>query len=133
MIAKGLGDAPGGRGAADLILVAYMKPDRHFKRKRADVITQVNVSLADVILGKPIVIENFDGQKIEISTDDGIQDREEKRIKGHGMPLLMEPAKRGDFVVTIHIQLFSSRSNSIPSRSRASKSCCPMTRQFTNE
>jgi hypothetical protein len=104
IIAKGLGDGPGGRGATDLIFVAYMKPDPDFKRKRADVISKVNVSLAEVILGKPIVIENFDGEKIDISTDDGIQDREEKRIKGHRLPLLIEPVKRGDFVVTIHIQ-----------------------------
>jgi DnaJ-class molecular chaperone len=104
IIAKGLGDAPGGRGAADVIFVAYMKPDPHFRRKGADVLTEVNVSLADVITGKPIVVENFDGEKTEISTEDGIQDGQEKRIKGRGLPLLMEPAKRGDFVVTIHIQ-----------------------------
>jgi DnaJ-class molecular chaperone len=70
----------------------------------ADVLTKVNMWRADVIVGKTILFDNFDGEKIEISTEEGIQDGHEKRIKGQGLPLLIEPGKRGDLVVTIHIQ-----------------------------
>jgi hypothetical protein len=110
IIGKGLGDAPGWRGAADVIIVEYMKPDRHFKRMGADVLAKVDMWLADVIVWKTIVFKNFDGEKIAISTEEGIQDGHEKRIKDQGLPLLMEPAKRGDFVVTIrHLEVTGGR------------------------
>jgi DnaJ-class molecular chaperone len=104
IISKGLGDSPGGRGAADIVFVAYMKPDPHFERRGANVHRNVSVSIADVILGKSILVENFDGEKIEISIKGGIRDGEEKRVEGKGLPFVLEPTKRGDFVVSLFLE-----------------------------
>jgi DnaJ-class molecular chaperone len=104
IIRKGLGDAQGGRGATDVIFVAYMKPDPHFQRKGTDIHRNLTVPIKDVILGKTIMIENFDGERIEIVTKGGIQDGEERRIPKKGLPFAMEPAKRGDFVVTLFLE-----------------------------
>jgi DnaJ-class molecular chaperone len=101
IIIKGLGDSPAGRGAADIVFVAYMKPDPHFVRKGVDVHRNVTLSVSDVILEKPVVVENFNGEKIEISTKGGIQNGEEKRITGKGLPFPLDPTKTGDFVVTL--------------------------------
>jgi DnaJ-class molecular chaperone len=103
-IGKGLGDSPGARGASDIVFVAYTKPDRHFERKGADVHRNLTVSLTEVIQGKTIVVENFDGEKVEIGLGEGIQNGEEKRLTGKGLPFSMEPTKRGDFVVTLFLQ-----------------------------
>jgi DnaJ-class molecular chaperone len=103
IIGKGLGDTPAGRGAADIVFVAYMKPDPVFQRFGADVLVNVTATLADIIDGKTVDIDNFDGDKLQVPLAGGCQDGEERRIQGRGLPFALDPRKRGDLVVKVNI------------------------------
>lgn len=103
IIAKDLGDTAKGRGAADIIFVVYCRPDPVFQRDGPDVLTNVSVSLATAIRGGEIEIENFDGQKIDVDIEAGIQHGETKRIPDQGLPYYLDNSKRGDLVVTFSI------------------------------
>ncbi|OHT00080.1 DnaJ domain containing protein [Tritrichomonas foetus] len=104
IIAKGFGDPEKGRGATDVIFICYCKPDELFKRDGADILTNVTINLATAIRGGEIEIENFDGQKIEVDIQGGVQHGETRRIPDHGLPYFLDPTKRGDLVVTFAIE-----------------------------
>lgn len=103
VIAKGLGDAGKGRGAADIVFTIYCKPDPLFKRDGPDVLTNISINLATALHGGTVALENFDGQRIEVDIEAGIQHGEVRRIPNQGLPYYLDNTKRGDLVVTFSI------------------------------
>lgn len=103
ILVKGLGDTTKGRGASDIIFIAYCTPDFQYYRKGADIHTDVKISLAEAIRGGDKEIENIDGEKLFISMKGGVQHGEQKRITGKGLPVFLDPTEHGDLVVTFWI------------------------------
>ena len=104
IIAKGFGDPEKGRGATDVIFVCYCRPDPQFIRDGADVLTNATITFANAIKGGEIEIENFDGEKVEVDIQGGVQHGETRRIPGLGLPYMLDNSKRGDLVVTFSIE-----------------------------
>ena len=104
LIGKGIGDTAAFRGASDVVFVATSLPHPVFERKGRDLLTTVNLTLADVLEGKNKIIEGLDGAKIEIPVD-GAQNNMKRVIPGAGMPDFFNKKERGDLIVTFHLTI----------------------------
>lgn len=106
IIAKGLGDTPTARGAADMIFVAYTKPDPVFQRRGADICVNLTLSLADAISLDEIEVENVNGERYNVDINDWRRGgmRGEVVVEGKGLPRPLDPSLRGDFVINLKVQ-----------------------------
>ena len=103
---KELGDTARARGASDVVFVVKCKGDaRGFTRDGADVLVNVNVTLAHVLGGNAVRVASLDGDEVEIDVSDGIQDGEVRRFAGKGMPVFGDAKRKGDLVVTMFLEL----------------------------
>ncbi len=99
---NGEGEALGKSGrAGDLYLHIHIDPDERFRRKGADVRSDVEISFPQAALGAVMEIETLDG-RIELKIPAGIQSGEEIRLKGRGIPHL-NGASRGDHFVRVTV------------------------------
>ena len=102
-IGKGFGDTPTGRGAADIIFVAYSRPDKRFQRRGADLYVNASIRLQDLLVKKSLDLEMIDGQKIQLDLKNWIARGcvGHERIVGRGLPRPIDPSQRGDLVVEL--------------------------------
>ena len=91
---------PGG-----VLLVSYIVAKHlFFSRAGADIISDLNISVLDLIIGKTIIVQNVENREYEVTIPAGTQPTTILRIPGAGLPVLNSSA-RGDlrikFVPTI--------------------------------
>lgn len=104
ILVKGLGDTKSGRGANDVVFIVYCRPDENgFQRDGSDLRVTINVTLGQALAGGGVEIVNVDGEVLTVSIEGSVQDGEERRIIGKGLPAFDEPKKRGDVVVTFRV------------------------------
>lgn len=106
-ISKGAGDTTVGRGASDVIFVAYTKPDPYFKREGANIVVKMNVTLSDLMKSREISVENIDGETYSVDLRAWMQRgfTGDERIVGKGLPIPLETSRRGDLVVKLTLEL----------------------------
>ena len=103
---RDLGDTARARGASDVVFVAMCAGDaRGFTRNGADILVNVNVTLAHALSGNVVTITNLDGEQLEIDISDGIQDGEVRRFEGKGMPVFGDSKRKGDLLVRLFLEL----------------------------
>ena len=103
--AAGRGEA-GMNGAAsgDLIATVRVEQHKYFERDGDHLHTRANVSIAQAALGATITVEGIlDGEVVEVPVPAGCQPDQMLRVKGHGMPRLRKPDKRGDLFVHVTV------------------------------
>lgn len=93
-----------GGGAGDLYLAVEIKPDTKFYRRDDDLVSNINLTYPQLVLGCQIEIENIDGTKETIKIPRGCQVGEEIKVSGKGFPRLHRSG-RGDliFITQCHI------------------------------
>ncbi len=96
--------------SGDLYIVIHVKSSNYYKRDGVEVITELEISPAQAVLGDTVVIKTLDGDR-EISIPAGIQNGEVVRIKGAGVPNLSKPSIRGEHIVVIEIKTPTHISN----------------------
>lgn len=95
----GINGGPNG----DLYIVLYVKRDKYFKREGFNIITELQISLPQAVLGDEIEIETLDGtQKIQIPS--GCEHDKVITLKGKGVPVLGSSDMRGDHFVVVKLQ-----------------------------
>jgi len=96
---KGMGEA-GERGTetGDLYVRVRVRPHPAFTRSGNDLVTTKEVSISDIILGRPVKVKTIRGNDAEISIAPGVSLRGEFRIKGEGA------GPKGDLVVLLDIK-----------------------------
>ena len=100
---KGKGRAGENGGAAgDLLINTKIKPHPYYKRKGADVIVDVPITIAEAALGASIVVPAPDGSKVKVKVPRGTQDGTELKIKGKGAPKL-KGAGTGNLIAHLRI------------------------------
>jgi len=95
----GKGDAGSfGGEAGDLYLVLDVKPDKKFFRTNNDLVTHLNLTYPQLVLGCQIEIENIDEKKETIKIPKGCPVGKEIKIEGKGFAKLRGHG-RGDFTI----------------------------------
>ncbi|MGE3539544.1 MAG: DnaJ C-terminal domain-containing protein [Candidatus Tectimicrobiota bacterium] len=101
---SGKGDAGvAGGQAGNLYIVVQVRPHAYFLRQGNDILCDVPVTLAEVMLGAKIDVPTIDG-KIAMTLPPGTQNGRRFRLRGKGVPAL-HGGGRGDHYVTVHVVL----------------------------
>ncbi len=93
----------GGR-AGDIFLVVNVLPHARFERKGDDLIVEVDVPYTEAILGGEAEVPTLTG-RVMLRLPELTQNGRQFRLGGKGMPILGQPAKHGDLIARIRVQL----------------------------
>lgn len=105
------GDAGENGGVAgDLYIVIHVNPSSYYQREGTNVITKLEISPAQAVLGDTVKIKTLDGEK-DISIPAGIQHGEFIKVRGAGIPNVSKPSLRGDHIVVISVKIPTHISN----------------------
>jgi curved DNA-binding protein len=101
----GEGEA-GQRGGpkGDLYLRVVVRPHPVFERRAEDLAATVRVPPSTVVLGGEMNVPTLDGP-IGVKVPPGTAIGQTFRLRGHGLPELGKPDKRGDLLATIAVDL----------------------------
>ncbi len=100
---QGQGDA-GVRGGppGDLYVDVRVTPHEIFVRQENDIVYAMRVSFPEAALGVELEVPTLDGPA-KLKIPPGTQPGALFRLKGHGMPHLGRPSRRGDQLVTVDV------------------------------
>lgn len=94
-----------GRGqAGDLYLKVQVSPDPIYDRKGDNLYTEVSTDLYTAVLGGEVEVDTLSGSVI-LTIPPGSQPGQRFRLKGKGMPLLRNPSKHGDLIVSLDVTI----------------------------
>ncbi len=96
----GLGE--NGGEAGDLLITTKIDAHSHYRRKGADVLMDVPVSVAEAALGTSVVVPAPDGTKVRVRVPAGTQDNTVLSIKGKGAPKV-KGGGVGDLKITMKV------------------------------
>lgn len=91
-----------GAPAGDLYIDIHIRPDKHFMRNGADLITRADVPFTTLALGGEIEIDTIDDKKLSVKVPAGTQVGEKLRVRGHGM-LGRRAGTFGDLYIEINM------------------------------
>ncbi len=94
----GKGEAGGEGGAGDLFILVRVRPDPHFRREGADVVTGVRVPVLDAVLGGQVLVRTL-GDEVRMKIPAGTQHGQRFRLKGKGVP------GRGDLYAEVQLDV----------------------------
>lgn len=89
----------------DIILVINEQKHDTFKRKGADLVTTLTISMSEALCGLTRTVTHLDGRIIRIDSEPGniIQPDSMKMIVGEGMPHYGEPFKKGRLFIHFRV------------------------------
>lgn len=95
---------PGTRGAppGDLFIKVNVAPHRFFRRKGADIYCDVDINLAQAVLGSKLRVRTLDGKRAVLKIPAGTQPGTTFRLKGLGVDV---GTKVGDQFVTVRVEI----------------------------
>lgn len=93
-----------GGGYGDLLVTAYVQPDRVFERRGFDVYCDVPITFVQAALGGEIVIKTIDGEQ-KYTVKPGTQPDTVITLRGVGIPNLRNPKVRGNQIVTLKVKI----------------------------
>ena len=101
---SGEGDA-GLRGGPSgyLYVVLHVKPSNYYHREGLNIITRLDITPAQAVLGDNIYVQTIDGDK-KLNIPAGIQTGTTLKLAGHGVPHVQKPSYKGDHIVLVNIK-----------------------------
>ena len=96
------GPGENGGAAGDLLITTKIDEHPYYRRKSADVLMDVPVSVAEAALGASIVVPAPDGTKVRVKIPKGTQDDTVLSIKGKGAPQVKGQGT-GDLKITVKV------------------------------
>lgn len=94
----------GANGAVDLILVVNVINNPRFERRGDDLYTDVNVDLADALLGGEVAVQTMKGSSVMLRIPEATQNGRSFRLRGLGMPHL-GGSEKGDLFARVTVRL----------------------------
>ena len=88
----------------DLFVVIHVEPSKYYKRDGINVITELEISPAQAVIGDKVKIKTLYGEH-EISIPAGTQFGDIVKIKGAGIPVISRPSQKGDHIVILKIKI----------------------------
>ncbi|MGH7586128.1 MAG: molecular chaperone DnaJ [Gemmatimonadales bacterium] len=99
---RGQGAAgPRGGPAGDLVVMIEVKDDDRFERQGDDLVTDLNLTLSQAVLGGRFTIPTATAEE-EVQVPAGVQPETVLRLRGRGLPRLGH-GSRGDVLVRVHV------------------------------
>ena len=95
----GINGGPNG----DLFVVIHVEPSKYYKRDGINVITELEISPAQAVIGDKVKIKTLYGEH-EIEIQSGTQFGDIVKIKGGGIPVISRPSQKGDHIVILKIK-----------------------------
>jgi molecular chaperone DnaJ len=86
----------------DLYVLVRIEPDERFLRDGDDLVTVVDVTAPVAALGATLAVPSLNGL-VEVEVPAGTQPGEVFVVRGHGMPRLRRPGRRGDLRVVANV------------------------------
>src|SRR5919108_436963 len=86
----------------DLYVLVRIEPDERFLRDGDDLVTVVDVTAPVAALGAMLAVPSLNGE-VEVEVPAGTQPGEVFVVRGHGMPRLRRPGRRGDLRVVANV------------------------------
>jgi len=101
---SGEGDSGINDGSAgDLYVVLHVKSSEYYSRDGLNVITTLDITPAQAVLGDTVEVQTLDGMK-KIQIHAGIQSGNMVKIKGVGVPHIQKPSHRGDHIIVVTVK-----------------------------
>jgi molecular chaperone DnaJ len=97
-------DGERGSQSGDLYVEVNIRPHKIFKRQGADLITDIKISVSQIILGADIELEMLSGKKIIIKVPASTEVGQILRVKGRGMPYFGRSGF-GDLLVRVNVKI----------------------------
>ncbi len=102
---SGEGDAGKRNGpAGDLYVYLMVNEDAKFKRDGINILSDLNVSYLQAILGCELDVETVDG-KVAMQVPAGTQPNTVLALEGRGVPRLGNPVSRGKHLITVKVEI----------------------------
>ena len=92
-----------GGPSGDLFVVIHVEPSKYYKRDGINVITELEISPAQAVIGDKIKIKTLYGEH-EIDIPSGTQFGDFVKIKGGGISVISRPSQKGDHIVILKIK-----------------------------
>ena len=99
---KGEGEE-GKAGKGDLYVVIEVEPHPVFERHENDILTQINISLSQAVLGGEVEVATLDG-RVSMKIPPGTQSGKVFRLHGKGIPDLHRGGT-GDELVRVNVEI----------------------------
>ena len=96
--------------SGDLYIVIHVNPSEYYQRDGINVITNLEITPSQAVLGDTIKIKTLDGER-DVTIPAGIQHGEFVKIRGAGIPSLSKSELRGDHIVVVTIKIPTHISN----------------------
>ena len=92
-----------GGPSGDLFVVIHVEPSKYYKRDGINVITELEISPAQAVVGDKVKIKTLYGEH-EIDIRAGTQFGDIVKIKAAGIPVISRPSQKGDHIVILKIK-----------------------------
>jgi molecular chaperone DnaJ len=100
---KGEGQPVQGKGlAGDMYVNIQVLPHRFFKRAGNDIVCEIELNLAQAMLGSSVQVKTVHGKKVRLKIPSGTQNGKVFRMKGLGIE---HHGKTGDQLVTVKVKV----------------------------
>ena len=96
------GPGENGGAAGDLLITTKIDEHSFYRRKGADVLVDVPVSVAEAALGASVVVPAPDGTKVRVKVPAGTQDETVLTVRGKGAPKVKGEGS-GDLKITVKV------------------------------
>ncbi|GET89205.1 chaperone protein DNAJ, putative [Leishmania tarentolae] len=94
-----------GQVPGDVLLTVVSAPHPVFNRSGNDLYANVSITLKEALLGFEKTLKHLDGHDVELHWDGVMQNTQQVRIEGEGMPRHHVPSERGDLYITYNVLL----------------------------
>jgi len=87
----------------DLYINIHIIPHARFKRVGPHLITTIDASVFDVMLGAKLTVIGIDGREVALTIPPGFKPEQQLRVHGYGMPASSNATQHGDLLVSLNI------------------------------
>lgn len=102
-VSEAITTSPGGP-KSDLYLVIKVADDPLYRRKKNDLLTEIDIDLYTAVLGGEVKVPT-PGGNVVLSIPAGTQSEQSIRLKGRGMPHLKDRNTFGDLFVKVNVKI----------------------------
>jgi curved DNA-binding protein len=89
----------------DVNLTIQVLPNDRFQRQGDDLMSNIEISCIEAMLGSSVEIESIDGKRLDVKINAGIQPGQIMSIPGYGMPKVNDNRFKGRLLLNINITI----------------------------